>query len=130
MAETALGRPGNQNGQLRPIAANCDLAQNQSMAKGKGKAAAGQKALTSAVMAVVASRRQLAVLRARTGCCLLVHLHRRDAGHGHVRSRGRRTVGQSRVGQSPIFPRSWRTSGSVGRSECFSALQPLWKIHV
>ena len=37
--------------------------------------------------------------------CLLVHLHRRDAGHGHVRSRGRRTVGQSRVGKSPNFLR-------------------------
>ena len=48
--------------------------------------------------------------------CLLVHLHRRDAGHGHVRSRGRRTVGQSL--SAPIAELSPVLEEAGGRSAC------------
>ena len=57
--------------------------------------------------------------------CLLVHLHRRDVGHGHVRSRGRRTVGQSRVGQSPSF---LRFLADVGVGVLFRAPAAVWNI--
>ena len=70
----------------------------------------GQRDVCSNPPARVASRG--AGTKAHYRHCLLVHLHRRDAGHGHVHSRGRRTVGQSRVGQSPSSLRFWWTSGS------------------